>query len=137
MLRAVCAWLLLVGALLLATEVQMSDDQGTITEMLLVTVKPGEMPRYLQLDQRIWTSFLRRQDGFLGKRDLLGTHQSAENATEVYHLIEWASIEQWKSISADELKQANERFVEAFGYEPELRSLPDDEGFRTVQPDRG
>ena len=127
--------LLLLHAFLLLNGVKMFNDQGRITEMLLVTVRPGDMPRYLQLDQRIWTAFLQRQDGFVSKRDLLSTHQPTENATEVYHLIEWASFEQWKNIAADELQQTDERFVEAFGYEPELRALPNGEGFRTVQPE--
>ena len=113
----------------------LTKGQGGIVEVLVATVKMGDMQRYLQLDQRIWSSFLRRQDGFVSKRDLLATRQAIQNATEVYHLIEWASFEQWKKIPADQLMEINERFAKAFGYAPNLRALPDGDGFRVIEPD--
>ena len=120
-------WLLLVCELVCVTR-----GQGHAIEVLVFTVRAGDMRRYLAVDEAIWTSFLSCQDGFVSKTNLVGSRQSMENATEVYQMIEWTSLAQWKNISEDQLAQTNERFIEEFGYAPQLRPLPDDDGFKIV-----
>ena len=131
MMKTSCLfWLLLVCELVCVTR-----GQGRTIEMLVFTVRAGDMRRYLLVDKAIWTSFLSCQDGFVSKTNLLGSLQSMENATEVYQMIEWTSLEQWKNISDEQLAQTNERFIEKFGYAPRLRPLPDDDGFKILNVD--
>ena len=118
--------------LLVSDLARVMDGQGHTIEMLVFTVRAGDMRRYLTVDKAIWTSFLSCQDGFVSKTNLVGSHQSMDNATEVYQLIEWASLEQWKNISNEQLAKINDQFVDSFGYAPQLRPLPDDDGFSIV-----
>lgn len=110
-----------------------ATENTTAIEILVATVRPGDMARYLPLDDEIWTSFLRTQDGFITKRNLLPTRQPLSSATEAYHFIEWASFTQWKNVPADALAATNERFVRAFGYAPKVKALPDFDGLRLVE----
>ena len=121
-----CIWFILVDAH------RTINDQDVAIEMLVVNIQPGDMERYLTLDKQIWTSFLKQQDGFISKHNLLSKHTSSNNATQVYHIIEWASYNQWKQISVEQLTKISEEFVQSLGYTPDMKSLPDSDGFYLV-----
>jgi uncharacterized protein (TIGR03792 family) len=118
----------------LARDCDIVLEKSKAIEILVVTVRPNDMEHYLALDAEIWTNFLQAQDGFITKRNLLHRNESWRNATEVYHIIEWASFMQWKSISKEALTMINARFVRAFAYAPDVKSLPNDNGFWVVGP---
>lgn len=106
-------------------------DDPTI-EILVVNIPSGDMDRYLLLDDQIWTSFLKQQNGFLNKHNLLSTHTSSNNASEVYHIIEWSSYKQWKAIPIDQLTKISNEFIQSLGYTPSMKSLPDSDGFHII-----
>jgi uncharacterized protein (TIGR03792 family) len=127
-------WIWILVCIVLTHGRDVIVKQEKAIEILVSTVRSNDMERYLTLDNEIWTSFLKTQDGFIGKQSLLSTHESVKNATEVYHIIEWASYIQWKNISKETLIIIDKQFVQAFGYAPEMKSLPDDDGFQIVGP---
>jgi uncharacterized protein (TIGR03792 family) len=131
MIKPVC--LLLVIAIYVTHGSNMAYKQGNTIEMLVFTVRRGDMQHYLTVDNAIWTTFLRAQDGFISKRNLFSSRQSMDNATEIYQFIEWESLRQWKDISEDELMKTNEKFIREFGYQPNITALPDDDGFQEIQ----
>ena len=130
----VCLWIWFIAGAIFTHAHGTIDDQDLIIEMLVVNVRAGDMERYLTIDNQIWTSFLRQQDGFISKHNLLSTHTTANNATEVYHIIEWQSYNQWKKIPSDQLTKITAQFIQAMGYAPDMKSLPNDDGFHLVQP---
>jgi hypothetical protein len=83
-------WILICIVLTHGRDVIVKQEKAI--EILVSTVRSNDMERYLTLDNEIWTSFLKTQDGFIGKQSLLSTHESVKNATEVYHIIEWPVI---------------------------------------------
>lgn len=119
--------------LLFFIEIQRSqtiDENGRALEVLQVTVKQGDMQRYVELDRQIWTSFLRQQTGFMRKTNLFPSSQLIVNQTEIYHIILWRTYRDWKSIAVDKLIDVNQRFQRALGYQPVIVALPDDNGFQ-------
>lgn len=129
----VCLWIwFITGAIFIHAHTTTNNEQDSIIEMLVVNVQAGDMERYLTVDNQIWTSFLRQQDGFISKHNLLSTHSSTNNATEVYHIIEWQSYDQWKKIPVEQLTNITGQFIETFGYAPAMKSLPNGDGFHIV-----
>ena len=97
-------------------------------EMLKQEVEPGDVERFLQIDEEIWTNFLKSQNGFVYKLDLLPHNETIANTT-VYQFIIWESYQLWKNISVKLLNQTQQQFVNAMGYTPNLTSIPDGNGF--------
>lgn len=77
-----------------------------IVELLTFTVPPGELDEWLEVEERHWSRFLERQAGFVRKEMWRGVDvDGAEPADgeRVHAAIWWRSVENWKSIPADEL----------------------------------
>ncbi len=70
-------------------------------EALIQSVLPGDMAKFGFIDAYYWTNFLRTQNGFQGKINLIPYFDNMENGTTCYQFINWESQTQWKSINED------------------------------------
>jgi uncharacterized protein (TIGR03792 family) len=80
-------------------------------EWLKFRVTPELREQFVQQDERIWTATLAQYPGFLSKE----TWIHPEQLSEITLVIRWESLEAWKSVPADVLQQADQRFAEAMG----------------------
>jgi uncharacterized protein (TIGR03792 family) len=75
-------------------------------EWLKFAVSPESREKFIETDDRIWTSKLASYPGFLGKEVWL--NPAREN--EVIMVIHWESREQWKSIPVKDLIETEREF---------------------------
>lgn len=75
-----------------------------VIEELTVTMPAERVDAYLARDAEIWTPFLETCDGYLGKETWL----PSDRPGTVVLIIRWASMEQWKSITPDEVDTVDE-----------------------------
>ena len=81
-----------------------------VIEWLKVTVEKGEIDRYIQLDQAIWTPVLAASDGF-HKKEVWWSPDG-----EIVMVVWWNTREQWKAIPEHILDETDRAFIEALGY---------------------
>ncbi|MBE9177550.1 TIGR03792 family protein [Oculatella sp. LEGE 06141] len=82
-----------------------------VIEWLQINVVPPLREHYIQKDTEIWTAFLSRYPGFLGKEIWI----NPDNVAELIIVIRWATREAWKSIPEAALQEVNRQFNEAIG----------------------
>jgi uncharacterized protein (TIGR03792 family) len=86
-----------------------ADPDGSlevaVIEHLRVRVQADAQAAWLHAEAHSWDPWLRRQSGYLG-RDLRWDADREEGVL----LIRWASREQWKAISDDEVARVQVRF---------------------------
>jgi uncharacterized protein (TIGR03792 family) len=70
-----------------------------VVEFLTFTVPPAELTEWLEIEERHWSRFLERQDGFVRKEMWRG------EGDKVHAVIWWESMEQWQSIPAAALDE--------------------------------
>lgn len=70
-----------------------------VIELLTVTMNPSVVDAYLVRDREVWTAFLERQPGFLGKEVWV----SNDEPGTVAMVIRWSSRELWKAITPDQV----------------------------------
>jgi len=71
-----------------------------VIEFLTFGIESGELKEWLAVDERTWTTFLARQDGFVSKQTWTG-----RDAPGVVHaVITWRDEAGWKSIPAADLR---------------------------------
>ena len=80
----------------------------TIIEELTLTMQPERVDAYLERDARVWTPFLESCDGFLGKETWLPDDRPGT----VVLIIRWASMEQWKRITPDQVDEVDREMGE-------------------------
>ena len=102
-------------------------------EMIHQKVKQGDMARFLDLDERMWSEYLQRQDGFQSKYSLIPHYDNIQNATSCYQIINWASHSKWKAIDQQQLALISAAFTKEMGYSTMVESLPNDDGLRMIQ----
>ena len=77
---------------------------GNVVEFLTFTVQPSDQAGWIAADDRVWTTFLRRQPGFVDKQ--VWTDRSDPHL--VHAVITWADEESWKAIPPDALARADD-----------------------------
>ena len=80
-------------------------------EYLVFEIKEGRVQEFIDLDQEIWTQQLAKHPGFIAKEIWINEFKP----TEVTAIIYWNSMEEWESISEEELNKIMNEFDEAFG----------------------
>ena len=80
-------------------------------EFLVFEVASEQRDAFIKLDHEIWTSALRKQDGFVSKEVWV----DETNPNQVTLVTYWSSYKLWKSIPHVELQATDERFKKAFG----------------------
>ena len=78
-----------------------------VVEFLTFSVPVGERDEWLRVEERHWSRFLERQDGFVRKQ----IWSPVEDPTLIHAVIWWESMDHWKSIPQWEL----DAVVEAMG----------------------
>lgn len=82
-----------------------------VIEWLKFRVAPSFRERFIQADDRIWTTALSQYPGFLGKEVWI----EPANQDEVVQMIRWASRAAWKLIPPQELDDVEQTFSQAVG----------------------
>lgn len=80
-------------------------------EWLKIRVNPELREKFVQQDAEIWTAALAQYPGFLHKEVWI----SPENLAEVILVIHWDSLEDWKSVPVEHLKQIEAQFDAVMG----------------------
>ena len=80
-------------------------------EWLKFQVPEPHRETFVQVDEAIWTAALAQYPGFMGKEVWL----SNERLDEIVFVIQWATLEAWKSIPNDVLTATDQRFAAALG----------------------
>ena len=94
----------LIFAMLLIAAAPALADQKVI-ELLRLSVPAGQRNIWMDGERSIWQPWLEEQDGFLG-REIFWDAGKAEGLV----LVRWASREQWKAITNQEVQQVQRRF---------------------------
>ncbi len=81
-------------------------------EWLKFQVPEALRERFIQVDEEIWTTALAQYPGFMGKEVWL----SPEQPDEIVFVIQWGSLEAWKSIPETVLKATEQQFAEKLGH---------------------
>lgn len=103
-------------------------------EHLVSTVPCADVPRFIEADHRVWTAFLYAQAAFGEKQSMTAWTGAAPSAgmCEVWSRIRWQSREGWKAIPGALLGKVQAEFVEAFGSNPPLASVPSPQGLNVA-----
>jgi uncharacterized protein (TIGR03792 family) len=80
-----------------------------VIEWLKFRVAPELREKFIQMDERIWTSFLSGHPGFLGKEVWLDP--TAPN--EVVLVLSWSNRQAWKEVPVEELEKTEQVFEQA------------------------
>jgi uncharacterized protein (TIGR03792 family) len=75
-----------------------------VIEFLTFRIPVAERAEWMQVDERTWSRFLERQPGFVRKQIWV----DVDDPDHIYVMVEWESLEQWKSIPHDELAAVDE-----------------------------
>lgn len=84
-----------------------------VVEWLQFRVPASQRERYIQVDGEIWTAALRTYPGFISKE----TWIAPDDDEVIIFVIRWQTREAWKAIPEADLRQIEQRFDEAFGFE--------------------
>ena len=90
----------------------------TVIEELTLTMPPDRITAYLERDAQVWTRFLQSCDGFLGKETWLPDGRP----DTVVLIIRWASMEQWKRITLDQVAEVDRQMGDLLPDTLECRS---------------
>lgn len=82
-----------------------------VIEWLEFQVNPEAREKFIQKDQEIWTNFLAKQPGFLGKE--LWINPAIEE--ELIIVVHWQTKEQWKAVLQNLLDETEAKFSLAMG----------------------
>ena len=77
-----------------------------VIEWLKFKVKEKSREEFIHQDRLIWTDFLSSTSGFLGKEVWI----DPRNPEHIILVIRWNTREEWKSISAEDLKKVTQHF---------------------------
>ncbi|EKQ71130.1 putative cyanobacterial protein, TIGR03792 family [Leptolyngbyaceae cyanobacterium JSC-12] len=82
-----------------------------VIEWLKFQVAETLRETFVQKDEEIWTAALAKYPGFMGKEVWLTT----DKPDEVIFVIQWESLDAWKSIPADVLENTEQAFAQQVG----------------------
>jgi uncharacterized protein (TIGR03792 family) len=90
----------------------------TVIEELTLTMPTDRIAAYLERDAEVWTPYLESCNGFLGKETWLPD----DRPDTVVLVIRWASIEQWKSITPEQVEDVDRAMGDLLPTSLECRS---------------
>ena len=88
-----------------ATNATHGIQPGMVIEELHFAVVPSDVEQFLEVEGRIWTSFLKTCDGFLRKEIWLPEDEQGK----VVVMIWWNTMAQWKSITPEQCDEVDAR----------------------------
>ena len=87
------------------SQFNLSNSQEVVVEHLRLKVTKEYRLKWLSAEKKSWEPWLSKKKGFLG-RNLFWDPENEEATL----LISWSSIENWKSISEEEIASVQEEF---------------------------
>ncbi|NJL82533.1 MAG: TIGR03792 family protein [Chloroflexaceae bacterium] len=78
-----------------------------VIEWLKFQVTPEAREQFIQVDEQVWTAFLSKFEGFLGKEVWI----SPKSADEVILVIHWQTREQWHAVPQAGLQESDREFA--------------------------
>lgn len=75
-----------------------------VVEYLTFAVEPGELARWLEVEERIWSRFLEEQPGFVRKQ--MWVERGDE--PHVHAVIWWRDMDAWQAVGADAVARVDE-----------------------------
>jgi uncharacterized protein (TIGR03792 family) len=75
-----------------------------VIEFLTFDVPVHERDEWMRIEESAWSRFLERQDGFVRKQLWV----DVDDPDRIHAMIEWTSLEHWKSIPEHELAAVDE-----------------------------
>eukprot|EP00039_Didymoeca_costata_P000097 m.44103 g.44103 ORF g.44103 m.44103 type:complete len:976 (+) comp10049_c0_seq1:208-3135(+) len=104
-------------------------------EQVLSYINCSDIDKFFTVDNETWTTFLEKQDGYLGKISLLDPteHNTSDigntnSICTIRSTVHWNSWRQWKAIPGTELTSVAQNFIQKFGYQPQQSAFPSDHG---------
>lgn len=82
-----------------------------VIEWLKFQVPQEVREKFIQKDNEIWTAYLSKQKGFLGKEVWI----NPKSPTEVVLVVHWASREDWSAVPKEGLDKTEQLFSQAMG----------------------
>ena len=82
-----------------------------VIEWLNFWVEPELREKFITEDQRIWTTALATQDGFLSKEVWL----APQSSDRVFLVVHWQTKQQWNNVSRELLIQTETEFAKVMG----------------------
>ena len=79
-----------------------------VIEKLTFEVRPEDRDRWLEVEERTWSRFLEKQDGFVRKEIWVEEDDDAH----VHAVIWWESKDQWKAIPSSAVDAVDESMGE-------------------------
>lgn len=71
---------------------------------------PNTIEEFINCDFEVWTSFLKDCKGFVSKQIWVNDTTPGE----IHAIISWKTVEDWKSIELDQLKEIDKKFQEKY-----------------------
>jgi len=87
-----------------------------IEHLVFMIEDPENVDDFIILDEKIWTNELSKYDGFISKEVWINSNTPGE----VHTLLIWRTMDEWKSIPLETLKEIDQRFKNAFGHRFEM-----------------
>ena len=88
-------------------------DTPQAIERLTFYVSPELLPKWVELDHKIWTAALAECPGFTGKELWINPSKPGEITTVIY----WKSLEDWLCLDHAWVAEVGAKFDEAIGKE--------------------
>lgn len=81
-----------------------------VIEWLTFDVPLVEQAKWLEIEERVWSRYLERQPGFLGKEIWV----EEDSASLVHAVIRWESMELWKKITQEQVDEVDQLMGDAW-----------------------
>jgi uncharacterized protein (TIGR03792 family) len=79
-----------------------------VIEELQFIVDPSEREAFLERETEVWTGYLRTCDGFVDKQVWV----TDDAPSRIVVMIWWASMEQWQTITPEQVEEVDARMGE-------------------------
>lgn len=87
-----------------------------VIEWLRFQVPTELREKFIQLDDKIWSTFLASYPGYLSKEIWI----NPDDQTEIAVTIRWENLEAWKSIPQERLEEVENQFSQAMAGQYQL-----------------
>lgn len=88
-----------------------SNKKFPVEYLIFQIENPNSVDKFIELDHKIWTSYLSSFQGFISK----DVWVNFNNPGEIHTILIWETMDDWKSIPLDGLKEKDKEFIKAFG----------------------
>ena len=84
-----------------------------VEHLIFNVANTSRLNDFIDLDEKIWTYELSKFKGFISKEVWINDN----NPGEVHTILIWETMDEWKSIPLEKLKEIDDKFIEAYNGE--------------------